>query len=100
MFANMKNKLFGAALLGTLLLSAGGLSAAPKKSPFPIFTPNYTPKAVAAKSYGSSYTKQAPYAGYGKPSKVNGQPKTKIVSGHTKKTSKGYTYVNPYARSK
>jgi len=54
-------------------------------------------------SYPSStktYTKKAPYAGYGKQSKVNGMIKTKPVSGHYKKSSKGYTYVNPYARSK
>ncbi len=95
-----KNKLFSAALLGVLMLSAGGLNAAPKKSYYPKFTPDYTPKAVVAKSRGSSYKKAAPYAGYGKRSTVNGLPKTKTTSGHVKKTSKGYTYVNPYARSK
>lgn len=59
---------------------------------------------VAASLFASTgnlyaYTKKAPYAGYGKISKTTGLPKTKIVSGHVKKTSKGYTYVNPYARS-
>lgn len=47
-----------------------------------------------------TYTKKAPNAGFGKPSKVNRLPKTKTITGHTKRTSKGYTYVNPYARSK
>lgn len=57
--------------------------------------------AAPRKSYSrASYSKKAPYAGYGKPSKVNGLPKCKTTSGYTKRTSKGYTYVNPYARSK
>lgn len=47
-----------------------------------------------------AYEKKAPYDGYGKTSEVNGRPKTKPVKGHTKKTTKGYTYVNPYYRSK
>ena len=47
-----------------------------------------------------AYTKKAPYAGYGKISSTTGRPKTKIVRSHTKRTSKGYTYVNPYARSR
>lgn len=55
---------------------------------------------LASSSDLVAYTKKAPYAGYGKPSKVNGQIKTKHVTGHVKKTSKGYTYVNPYSRSK
>ena len=46
------------------------------------------------------YTKKAPYAGMSKKSSSNGLIKTKGVSGHGKRTSKGYTYVNPYARSK
>jgi len=53
------------------------------------------------KSYSkSSYTKKAPYAGMGKRSSANGMIKAKGVSGHVKHTSKGYTYVNPYAKSK
>lgn len=55
---------------------------------------------MAFSSNLEAYTKKAPYQGYGKPSKVNGLPKFKTTSGHFKKTSKGYTYVNPYARSK
>lgn len=47
-----------------------------------------------------SYTKKASLEGLGKPSKANKLPKTKVTSGHVKKTSKGYTHVNPYARSK
>jgi hypothetical protein len=46
------------------------------------------------------YTKKAPYAGLGKKSSANGLIKAKGVSGHFKKTSKGYTFVNPYAKSK
>lgn len=57
--------------------------------------------AAPRKSYSrASYSKKAPYAGYGQPSKVNGLPKCKTTSGHMKRTSKGYTYVNPYARSR
>jgi hypothetical protein len=44
--------------------------------------------------------KKSALCGLGKPSKVNKLPKLKITSGHRKRTSKGYTYVNPYARSK
>lgn len=47
-----------------------------------------------------SYTKKAPYAGMGKISRVNGRIRTKSVSGHSKRTSKGYTYVNPYSRTR
>jgi|GEM_PF-3147879 len=47
-----------------------------------------------------NYTKKAPYSGFGKPSKVNRQPKIKPITGHGKRTRKGYTYVNPYSRSK
>jgi hypothetical protein len=52
------------------------------------------------KSTTKSYTKKAPCAGLGRRSKVNGLPKTKVVSGHVKKTNKGLALVNPYARSK
>lgn len=97
----MKGKMFLYSVIGVLLLSVSGLHAASKRSHFPSYTPDYRPKAFSAKSYGSkTYTKKAPYAGYGKPSKANGLPKTKTTSGHMKKTSKGYTYVNPYARSR
>lgn len=47
-----------------------------------------------------TYTKKTSYEGFGKPSKVNRLPKTKNISGHSKRTSNGFTYVNPYARSK
>lgn len=60
-------------------------------------------KLIAAQKmshHSKAYSKKPPYAGYGKQSKINGLPKSKIVSGHAKKTNKGYTYVNPYARSK
>jgi len=46
------------------------------------------------------YAKKAPCAGLGKPSRANGLIKSKIVPAHTKRTSKGYKLVNPYARSK
>lgn len=99
MFKYLKNGVFSLAFLAMTLLSVSDLSAAPRKT--------CGSKASSTKSYNSpaknqnkkSYAKKAPYEGYGKPSKVNGRPKTKIVSGHTKKTSKGYTYVNPYAKS-
>lgn len=48
----------------------------------------------------TTYTKKAPYAGMGKKSNRNELIKTKGISGHGKRTKKGYTYVNPYARSK
>lgn len=58
-------------------------------------------KSFRMKSYKSKqYTKKAPFADFGKPSRVSKLPKTKVISGHVKKTAKGYTYVNPYARSK
>lgn len=43
-----------------------------------------------------NYTK---IKGYGKISKTTGRPRTNIVSGHWRRTTKGYTYVRPYARS-
>lgn len=46
-----------------------------------------------------SYTKKAPYSGFGKTSKKTGRTKVKSTSGHSKKTSRGYAYVNPYSRS-
>ncbi len=93
MFKYLKNGAFSLALLAIAFLSVGELNAAPRKS--------YTKKSYSAKSTTKKpYVKKAPYAGYGKPSKVNKQPKTKITSGHIKKTGNGYTYVNPYARSK
>lgn len=38
--------------------------------------------------------------GFGKRSKVNNLPRTKIVQPHLKKTSKGIKVIKPYARSK
>ena len=46
-----------------------------------------------------SYTKKAPYFGYGKRSSVNSKIKTKAVKGYFQ-PSRGYKFVNPYARSK
>lgn len=92
MYKYIKNRAFSIALLTTILLAAGDLNAAPRKS--------YGPKSHSTSYSKKSYSKKAPYAGYGKPSKVNNLPKCKITSGHVKRTSKGYTYVNPYAKSK
>ena len=50
--------------------------------------------------FKKSYLRKSPYAGLGKKSRVNGLIKTKSISGHGKRTNKGYRYVNPYARSK
>jgi len=47
-----------------------------------------------------SYTPKTPYAGFGKRSKVNGMIKTKPISGHGKRTNRGYRYVNSYSRSR
>jgi len=107
MFKSLKSGIFNLSILATILLSTSELSAASRK-PYKskVYSiknyskKSYTPKSYTTKSYNRKpYTKKASYAGYGKPSKVNGLPKTKITSGHVKKTSKGYTYVNPYARS-
>jgi len=38
--------------------------------------------------------------GFGKISKVNNLPKTKIVAPHVKLTKKGSKLIKPYARSK
>lgn len=46
-----------------------------------------------------SYTPKPAYSGLGKPSKKTGRIKIKSTSGHYKRTSKGYTRVNTYARS-
>ncbi len=93
MFRQLKSGVLGLAFFAVTFLSMSELSAAPRKG--------YTQKSYSTKSYAKKpYSKKAPCAGYGKPSKANGLPKYKITSGHTKKTSKGYTYVNPYARSK
>ena len=51
------------------------------------------------KKSSKSYKKKAPYEGIGKKSYVNGKIKTKGVRGHFK-PSKGYEYVNSYAKSK
>lgn len=92
MFRYLKSGVLGLALFAMTSLLIGELSAAPRKT--------YSQRTYSTKSYAKKpYSKKAPYAGYGKPSNANGRPKTKIVAGHTKKTSKGYTYVNPYARS-
>jgi len=88
----LKSGMIGLALFTIAFLSTSELSAAPRKS---CGQTSYSTKSGKTKSY----SKKAPYEGYGKPSKVNGRPKHKIVSGHPKKTTKGYTYVNPYARS-
>jgi len=47
-----------------------------------------------------TYRKKSTWEGLGKKSKVTGLPKTKPVNGHYKRTNKGYTYVNPYVKSK
>ena len=75
----------------------------------------YSPKAVFPKSapkrstpkkstvrksiFKNSYSKKAPYAGFGKVSEVNGKIKTKTTKGYFK-PSNGYKFVNPYARSR
>ena len=93
MFRYLKSGVIGIALFAMTFFSVTELSAAPRNG--------YTQKTYSTKSHSKKpYSKKAPYAGYGKPSKANGLPKYKTTSGHTKKTSKGYTYVNPYARSK
>lgn len=56
--------------------------------------------ATTTNLQAASYSKKASYSGCGKTSKTNGLPKYKTTSGHMKKTSKGYTYVNPYCRSR
>lgn len=56
--------------------------------------------ATTSSLQAAPYSKKVPYAGYGQPSKANGLPKYKTTSGHMKRTTKGYTYVNPYSRSR
>ncbi len=90
MFKFLNSAIFTALATVFCLTSMGELQAAPRK----------TSSRATKSSTKKAYVKKAPYAGYGQESSVNGKPKTKIVSGHTKKTEKGYTYVNPYARSK
>ena len=94
MYNYIKYGIFSLGFLAAVFFSHGELKASTK------ITSNS--KSYPTKSYAKkSYTKKAPYQGYGKPSKVTGRPKTKVVSGHVKRTrSGGYTHVNPYARSK
>ena len=98
MISFLNKALFASIFAAFCLTSTDELQAAPKKSS------SYATKNSVKKVYKSAkksyYKKKAPYAGYGKESSVNGTSKTKIINGHIKKTSKGYTYVNPYARSK
>ena len=57
-------------------------------------------KKMSFGSYGSrSYIKKAPCAGLGKISPVTKQIKTKVTSGHVKRTCRGMTHVNAYART-
>ncbi len=55
---------------------------------------------VRAQRTTCAYVKKTPYQGFGKRSRVNNRIKTKSTSGHFKRTSKGVTFVNPYARSR
>lgn len=45
------------------------------------------------------YVKKPAYSNFGAKSKKSGQYRIKSTSGHYKRTSKGYTYVNPYYKS-
>ena len=84
-------------VLGVGLFSIAGrdqIQAAAKKT-------TYYNLMKAPKSYkNKTYIKKASYEGFGKKSKRTGLIKTKLIRGHAKSTSKGYTYVNPYAKSK
>jgi hypothetical protein len=40
------------------------------------------------------------YKNFGKPSKINGLPKTNIIAPHVKRTKRGTKLVKPYVRSK
>ncbi|MCL5875353.1 MAG: hypothetical protein M1114_02685 [Candidatus Dependentiae bacterium] len=105
----MTNKFFirilfvGITLLGSNIIAKARTSfSIPKASSVRVQTPKVAYKTTT-KSYFSSpkpYVKKAPCAGLGKSSKANGLLKSKIVPAHTKRTSKGYTLVNSYARSK
>ena len=66
-----------------------------------IESPISTNKAVheVSRDYKASSINHLGVTGYGKISKITGRRRTKIVSGHWRRTSRGYTYVNPYARS-
>ena len=91
MFKFLSTAVFAAVAAIFCVTSSGQLEAATNKRSSYITT---------KKAPKTSYKKKAPYEGYGKKSSVNGMPKTKIVNGHVKQTSKGYTYVNPYAKSR
>jgi hypothetical protein len=54
---------------------------------------------TAETAHTKKYVNGVPVTGYGETSKITGRPRTKIVSGYWRHTSKGYTYVKPYARS-
>lgn len=47
----------------------------------------------------TSYDYVQPIQGYGEISKKTGRVRTNVVSGHWRRTSNGYKYIKPYARS-
>jgi hypothetical protein len=85
-----KKSIFGTLLTIFCLAYSIPLQAAHKKS---------TAYQSHQKTSKKPYVKKSAYQGFGKKSTVNGKYKTKIVQGHIKRTKKGYTYVNPYAKS-
>jgi len=80
--------------LAGILLFSHELQSAPSKSY------SYQTKSTKSSSKKTTYRKKNTWEGLGKKSKVTGLPKTKPVNGHYKRTNKGYTYVNPYVKSK
>lgn len=47
-----------------------------------------------------TYHKKTAYEGLGKQSPTTGKIKTKGIRGHGKRTKSGYTFVQPYAKSR
>lgn len=62
-------------------------------------TPACQPVTYSSTTTSSCKDYTPPIKGYGEISKTTGRVRTKVVSGHWRHTSKGYTYVKPYARS-
>lgn len=94
-FANMRALLLIAFVLFGCTISIGKPIRSIKSSN----KPNKPIKSIK-QNRAKPYVKKAPYAGLGKKSSANGLIKAKGVSGHFKKTTKGHTFVNPYAKSK
>ncbi len=81
------------------VLAMSPLLAHARRATFNTMPKSFNSKKISSFHPKKTYTQKTAYAGMGKPSKVNGLSKTKPISGYYK-PSKGYKYINSYARSR